>query len=98
MIHEYNQSFLVDLVIPVNGFDGTSSTPNDGVTFNDAKYLGNSLVNYQLTFPDAGSGTGCVDHPLASDNSGDPLQVCGAAEDVELDIQHQIPNEHQEPH
>ncbi|HSB90301.1 MAG TPA: hypothetical protein VLD63_09800, partial [Anaerolineales bacterium] len=73
---------FIDLLFPVNGADGAagSDTP-DGIDFNSATYLGTSLTAVELTFPDAGGGTGCVDHPYARDTSGVPIQVCGTAGD-----------------
>jgi LPXTG-site transpeptidase (sortase) family protein len=74
---------FVDLVIPTNGADGAAGTDTpDGLTFLGATYLGASLTTSSLTFPDDGSGTGCVSHPYARDTSGNYLQVCGTTGDT----------------
>lgn len=73
---------FVDLVFPVNGVDGNSGTEiADGIDFVNATYLGQTLNTIELTFPDDGGGVGTIDHPFALDNSGNPLQVSGAAGD-----------------
>ena len=73
---------FVDLIFPVNGADGAAGTDTpDGVDFISATYLGTPVTATELTFPDNGGGTGCVDHPYAVGTSGAPLQVCGTAGD-----------------
>ena len=72
---------FVDLLVPVNGQDGTGGVGADGITFDSATYLGASVVTTILTFPDDGGGTGSVDHPYAVDNGGNPLNVTGTAGD-----------------
>ena len=80
---------FVDVVLPVNGADGAAGTQEpDGIDVaGDATYLGESVETVVQTFPDSGSGTGCVEHPLAVDSSGNPLQVCGTAGDKLVTIQ-----------
>ncbi|MGB7325148.1 MAG: DUF4347 domain-containing protein, partial [Rubripirellula sp.] len=73
---------FIDLIFPVNGADGAAGTDTaDGIDFNNATYLGQSLNVVELTFPDDGGGTGVVDHPYAVDNSGQPIEVTGVAGD-----------------
>ena len=73
---------IIDLVFPVNGADGNAGTDTpDGIDFTGATYLGAPVTAVQLTFPNAGGGTGCVDHPYARDTSGAFIQVCGTAGD-----------------
>ncbi|KAA1257571.1 Serine-aspartate repeat-containing protein D precursor [Rubripirellula obstinata] len=68
----------VDLIIPSTGIDG-----DDGITFNGATYLGQSLVTTSITFPDDGAtGFGTIDHPYWVNSSGNPLQVTGNAGDT----------------
>ena len=80
---------FIDLVFPSRGADGDPGTgePVDGISFGSATYMGAPVNNfYTLTFPDADGGgpgtTGCVAHPLAVDNTGAPVQVCGQAGDT----------------
>ena len=72
---------FVDLLVPVNGEDGTGGVGADGITFDAATYLGVPVVTTILTFPDDGGGTGSVDHPYAVDVAGVPLTVSGDAGD-----------------
>jgi len=72
---------FVDLLIPVNGEDGTGGVGADGITFDAATYLGVPVVTTILTFPNSGGGTGSVDHPYAVDTAGDPLTITGNAGD-----------------
>ncbi len=67
---------FVDLIFPVTGQDG-----DDGVDFLGATYLGADVESVVQTFPDDGSGTGCVSHPWLRDNTGAYVQVCGKAGD-----------------
>lgn len=79
---------FIDLVFPVNGADGAAgSDTHDGIDFIDASYLGVAVTTYELTFPDDGGGTGCVDHPLALDDTGAAHQVCGTTDDKLVVIQ-----------
>jgi large repetitive protein len=71
---------FVDLIMPNNGADGAASSPQDGLTFNNATYLGLPVTSMVLTFP-AGTAPTCVDHPYAVNNTGAPLQVCGSPGD-----------------
>lgn len=74
---------FIDLIFPNNGADGANGADTlDGISFVSASYLSSSLSSQTLTFPDDGGGTGCVDHPFAKDGSGNPLSVCGPAEDT----------------
>ena len=72
---------FVDLLVPVNGEDGTGGVGADGITFDAATYLGVPVVTTILTFPDDGGGTGSVDHPYAVDTAGVPLTIDGDAGD-----------------
>jgi len=72
---------FVDLLIPVNGEDGTGGVGADGISFDAATYLGVPVVTTILTFPDDGGGTGSVDHPYAVDTAGAPLTITGDAGD-----------------
>ncbi|MBN2502659.1 MAG: sortase [Anaerolineales bacterium] len=73
----------IDFYFPANGADG--QTEPDGLSYvpGSANYLGASLVEYVLTFPDDGGGYGCVDHPVAYNGPlgpgtlGSPREVCG---------------------
>ncbi len=67
---------FIDLVFPVTGADG-----DDGVDFVSATYLGAAVESVVQTFPDDGTGTGCVTHPWLRDNTGAYKQVCGKAGD-----------------
>ena len=86
---------FIDLVFPSRGADGDPGAipveASDGITFGTATYLGTAVTTYTLVFPDAdgaGAGTtGCVSHPLAKDNTGIPVQVCGLAGDTLVVIQ-----------
>ena len=61
-------------------FDGISPPPP--ATQYSANYDISSLTVYTLEFPnDDGDGYGCVDHPLALDDAGIFLEVCGNAGD-----------------
>lgn len=79
---------FIDLVLPTRGVDGDPSASEalDGLSFVSAEYSGFPTDFFTLTFPDddgpGGAITGCVDHPLAVDTAGDPLQVCGRAGDT----------------
>lgn len=66
---------FVDLVIDSAGADGGASP--DGLVLKGATLLGQSVGMITLEFPDEGSGTGCVDHPLARDTMLAPQRVCG---------------------
>ena len=73
---------FIDLVFPVNGADGAAGTADpDGLTFQNATYLGLPVTTTILPFPDDGFGTGCVQHPYAVDTSNMPLLVCGTTGD-----------------
>lgn len=73
---------FIDLVFPVNGADGAAGTDTpDGIDFLSANYLGASVNTDVQIFPDDGGGVGCVDHPLALDDTGVPHQVCGTTGD-----------------
>lgn len=81
---------FIDVIIPSRGADGDPGLgePLDGIDFVSASYAGLPVQTTVLTFPDddgAGPGiTGCLDHPLARDSNGDPLEVCGLAGDTLL--------------
>lgn len=68
----------IDLIFPVTGADGAGAAVDDGIDFVNATYLGQPVTTTQLTFP---TGTGCVLHPYAVDNTGNPIQVCGTPGD-----------------
>ena len=78
---------FIDLVFPVNGADGAAGTDTpDGIDFVSAVYDSYTLPATTLTFPDSDGPlnpgtTGCVTHPLAVDNTGSAVQVCGTAGD-----------------
>ncbi len=83
---------FIDLVLPATGADGFGAEIDDGITFLSASYLGSAISADQIhifTFPDAGAGTGCVNHPLAVQPGGQPgrpelplpYQICGDAGD-----------------
>jgi LPXTG-site transpeptidase (sortase) family protein len=79
---------FIDLVFPINGVDGAAGTDTpDGIDFINANYLGVGVTTFELTFPDDGGGVGCVDHPLALDNTGVPHLVCGTTGDKLVVIQ-----------
>ncbi len=59
---------FVDLILPATGIDG-----DDGITFNNATYLGAPVVTTVQAIP----LSGCVVHPYAVDNANQPIQVCG---------------------
>ena len=71
---------FIDLIMPKNGADGATSSPQDGLTFGGATYLGQTVVSTVLTFP-SGTAPTCVAHPYAVNTSGAPLQVCGSPGD-----------------
>ena len=73
---------FIDVVVPATGVDG-----DDGIDSSSATYHGVAVTTTVMTFPDDGSGTGCVDHPLAVDNAGVPLRVCGKAGDKLITIE-----------
>ncbi len=68
----------IDLVFPVTGADGAGAAIDDGITFVSATYLGAAVTSTVLPFP---APLGCVTHPYAVDNTGQPLQVCGTVGD-----------------
>ena len=78
---------FVDLLVPVNGQDGTGGVGADGISFDAATYLGVPVVTTILTFPNDGGGTGLVDHPYAVDAAGVPLTIVGSAGDQLVVIQ-----------
>lgn len=68
---------FVDVILP-QGADG-----DDGITFDNATFLGTPLVPVELEFaPD-----GTVEHPFAVDNNGDPVVVTGTPGDTLLVFQ-----------
>ncbi len=67
---------FVDVIFPVTGQDG-----DDGIDFVSATYAGASIELVAQTFPDDGTGSGCVDHPWLRDSTGAYVQVCGTAGD-----------------
>src|SRR5258706_3132482 len=79
---------FIDLVFSSNGADGAAGTDTpDGIDFVSAQYESYTLPATTLVFPDddgpGGPGTtGCVAHPLAVDNTGTAVQVCGTAGDT----------------
>lgn len=77
---------FVDLIFPVNGADGATSSPQDGLSFTGASYLGTSVTSTVLPFP-PGTAPTCVAHPYAVDSSGNPLQVCGTPGDALVVLQ-----------
>ena len=71
---------VIDVVLPVNGIDGGAS-PDGLNTAGPATYLGTAITTIELTFPNAGGGTGTVNHPFFKDSAGNPLIVTGNAGD-----------------
>ncbi|MEL6793939.1 MAG: LEPR-XLL domain-containing protein, partial [Pseudomonadota bacterium] len=68
---------FVDVILP-QGADG-----DDGITFENATFLGTPLTPVELEFaPD-----GTVEHPFAVDNNGDPIVVTGTPGDTLLVFQ-----------
>ncbi|WP_045213628.1 isopeptide-forming domain-containing fimbrial protein [Desulfonatronovibrio magnus] len=78
---------------PELGDDNSDSYKRDGIFFYNADYSGLSIPPsdiIELTFPvpddwqeeDLTPSTGCVDHPLAKNTDGDPVEVCGQAGDT----------------
>ncbi len=65
----------VDVYLP-QGADG-----DDGITINQATYLGVTLAPTTLTFVDDGFGTGVVAHPYAVNSSGAPVIITGVIGD-----------------
>lgn len=85
---------FIDLYIPHVGPDGIypDELTYDGISpASGASYtatLGAEILTVVTqTFPDDGSGTGCVKHPWALDNVGFFLDVCGTAGDQLVSIQ-----------
>ena len=79
---------FIDVMLPTAGIDGSVSAPFDGIDFISATYLGSPTTNTILTFPSSFAGANpCsagqfpVLHPLAKDNTGAPLRVCGLPND-----------------
>lgn len=68
----------IDLFIPTTGKDGGTSTPNDGITFGSATYLGVPVETTLLTFDVNGEAV----HPFAVDASGNPRIVHGTPGDT----------------
>jgi len=64
---------FVDLILPAPGADGAGGATDDGITFSQARYLGQSLAATSLYFDALGQAT----HPLARDSSGSPVVVSG---------------------
>ena len=60
----------VDLFMPATGRDG-----DDGASFVSATYLGQAVTSYVITFDASGNAV----HPLARDNSGQPLVITAAS-------------------
>jgi len=79
---------FIDLLFPSNGADGSAGTDTpDGINFVSGIYDSYTLPATSLVFPDddgpLGPGTtGCVAHPLAVDNTGNAVQVCGVTGDT----------------
>ncbi|MEM7491656.1 MAG: LEPR-XLL domain-containing protein, partial [Pseudomonadota bacterium] len=65
----------IDVILPTAGADG-----DDGVSFQEATFLGEPVVTTELVF----DATGQIEHPFAVDSLGDPLVVTGAEGDTLL--------------
>src|SRR5262249_46919158 len=67
----------VDVILPVPGADGPPQ--NDGISFisGSARYLGAPVTTFVTTFDAQGQAR----HPLAKDNTGQPVIVAGPAGD-----------------
>lgn len=80
---------FIDLYIPHVGPDGIfpdeanydGIRPASGSNYTATTDTGETLTVVTLTFPDDGSGTGCVNHPWGLDDFGVFLPVCGKAGD-----------------
>lgn len=67
---------FVNLLLPTSGGDGDG----DGVAFDSATFLGQTIAVTQFTF----DATGQIEHPVAVDVNGDPLIINGAEGDTLL--------------
>lgn len=63
----------IDLFLPLSGVDGTTGGSNDGISFNNATYLGAPLTTNVLNCP---AGTS-VSHPLTGLTVACPAQPAG---------------------
>jgi uncharacterized repeat protein (TIGR01451 family)/fimbrial isopeptide formation D2 family protein len=61
----------VDLALNTKGIDGAVNPPNDGITFQNATYLGQPVQATVLTF----DANGQVQHPFAKGPDGKPLII-----------------------
>ena len=67
---------FIDLYFPATGADGA-----DGVNYTGAQYNGTPVNDFVQVFPDDGGGTGTLNHPVARDVGGQPIQITGTAGD-----------------
>ena len=67
----------VDLFLPKTGDDGKGAAATDGLSFVDARYLGQHVTSTVLNFDAQGHAT----HPYAEDTAGNHLVVSGTPGD-----------------
>ncbi|MCC6146446.1 MAG: isopeptide-forming domain-containing fimbrial protein [Anaerolineaceae bacterium] len=85
---------FIDLYIPHTGPDGVfpdepnydGISPASGANYTATTDTGEVLTVVTQTFPDDGSGQGCVNHPWGLDTAGFFLPVCGKAGDQIVSI------------
>jgi hypothetical protein len=64
-----------NVVLPTTGSDG-----DDGITFDDATFLGTTITPTEIIF----DANGNAEHPLANDENGDPIIITGNTGDTLL--------------
>ena len=80
---------IVDLILPTNGADGSGNTssPLDGISFLNAKYLGAPVIALAQVFPGTGITQTSVTEPFTYDSTGQPLPVYGTPGDTLVSLQ-----------
>ena len=80
---------IIDLIFPASAqtHGGFGIAGDEGLSFNRASYLGQTLSATEIVFPDDGNGTGTVAHPYFKDAAGNALTVTGNAGDRLVVIQ-----------
>lgn len=66
---------FIDVILPTTGTDG-----DDGVTFDNATFLGTTLSPIEIVF----DASGTTEHPVAVDTNGDPVIITGNPGDTLL--------------